>query len=573
MGRRIVKPGRHLTPNEAAKAAGLAVESADQRLEQYARWQETVAALGQVALVSTDLRELMAKTAAALADTLQIEFVEILEVSADGRSLVLRAGHGWENELIGRVKGQTGGQSQGGFTLLANEPVVVTDLRSEKRFAAPPLLLDHGVISGVTVAIGGRSRAYGVLGVFSTRRRDFGADDVHFLRTVANLLATAVHSYEADQAQRDGAARVSAIVNTLVDGIITIDERGSIESVNPAAETIFGYTNAELTGRNVNVLMPEPYHAEHDGYMQNYLRTGKKRIIGIGREVSGLRKDGSTFPMDLAVSELQVSGRRMFTGVVRDITDRRRMEREILEAGAGEQRRIGQDLHDGLCQQLAGIAFATEVLSKKLAARAAPEAGSISKIGEMIDQAITQARNLARGLQPVTLEATGLLAALNALAAGIEEIFHVSCMFSSEGPCLVYDNNVATHLYRIAQEAISNAIKHGKARTVIVDLVDSRREFTLTIKDDGVGLGTVDRNSAGMGLRTMDYRARVIGGTLRVQPGAKGGTTVTCTVYNKNAASGGRERLDHGQEEVGSATTKNPNPRRGRSSHRPRTTR
>jgi len=194
----------------------------------------------------------------------------------------------------------------------------------------------------MTVAIGGNPRSYGVLGVYSSIYRDFAADEVRFLRTVANVLAAAARGFEADQAQRDSAARVRAIVNTLVDGIITIDERGIIESLNPAAEQIFGYSAAEVTGRNVRVLMPQPYQDEHDGYLLNYLRTGTKRIIGIGREVSGLRKDGTIFPMDLAVSELEVSGRRMFTGVVRDITDRRRMEREILEAGADEQRRIGQ---------------------------------------------------------------------------------------------------------------------------------------------------------------------------------------------------------------------------------------
>ncbi|MCE9518048.1 MAG: PAS domain S-box protein, partial [Verrucomicrobia bacterium] len=421
---------------------------------------------------------------------------------------------------------------------------------------------EHKVVSGMTVAIGGRSRPFGVLGVHATSQRTFGADDIHFLRTISNLLATAIRGYEADQAQRDGAARVRAIVNTLVDGIITIDERGRVESINPSAEKIFGYASEEIIGRNVNVLMPEPYHEEHDQYLQNYLQTGKKRIIGIGREVSGLRKDGTIFPMDLAVGELQISGKRMFTGVVRDITDRRRMEREILESGADEQRRIGQDLHDGLCQHLAGIAFATEVVSQKLTARAAPEASSIGKIGEMIDQAITQARDLARGLQPVTLDANGLVDALKALADRVEQMFHVSCLVVFEGACLVYDNNIATHLYRIAQESISNAIKHGKAHTLVIELAIAGEDLSLTIKDDGVGLRNTLADAMGMGLRSMDYRARLIGGTLRILPGDRGGTTIICSVRNKEIYGKERKKLGNGKEKSSNAKRKEKNPRR-----------
>lgn len=124
-------------------------------------------------------------------------------------------------------------------------------------------------------------------------------------------------------------ARLRALINTAVDGIITIDERGTIDSLNPAALRIFGYTSEELVGQNVKVLMPNPYHDRHDQYLENYRRTGERRIIGIGREVQGRRKDGSVFPLDLAVSEVRIGGRRMFTGITRDITDRKQAERSL----------------------------------------------------------------------------------------------------------------------------------------------------------------------------------------------------------------------------------------------------
>ena len=137
-----------------------------------------------------------------------------------------------------------------------------------------------------------------------------------------------------DAARLSSEARTRAVLAAAVDAIITIDERGIIESANPASEKLFGYPAAELVGRNVNMLMPAPYQGEHDGYLRNYLTTGEKKIIGIGREVVRLRRDRSTFPMDLAVSEVELDGRRLFTGIVRDITERKRAEHALRDSEA-----------------------------------------------------------------------------------------------------------------------------------------------------------------------------------------------------------------------------------------------
>jgi PAS domain S-box-containing protein len=133
---------------------------------------------------------------------------------------------------------------------------------------------------------------------------------------------------ERRSAETESEVRLRAILDHAVDGIVTINDHGVIESLNPAALSLFGYEAEELVGMNVKLLMPEPYRSEHDGYLRNYRRTGERKIIGIGREVVGRRKDGSVFPLDLSVSEFTLGDRRLFTGIVRDITERKRVEEE-----------------------------------------------------------------------------------------------------------------------------------------------------------------------------------------------------------------------------------------------------
>src|SRR5262245_43067766 len=252
----------------------------------------------------------------------------------------------------------------------------------------------------------------------------------------------------------DSEERLRAILDTAVEGIITIDHRGIIESVNPAAGKIFGYHPSEIVGKNVNILMPSPYSEQHDEYIANYHRTGKARIIGIGREVSGRRKDGTVFPMDLSVSEIKLADRHLFTGFVRDITERKRLEKEILETSDREQRRIGQDLHDGLCQQLAGIELMSQVLEQNLAGKSKAAADRVGEIAAHVRDAISQTRALARGLSPVTLESEGLMAALHELAVTARKMFNVDCSFRCDPPVLLNDQTVASQLFRIAQEAV-----------------------------------------------------------------------------------------------------------------------
>jgi len=215
-------------------------------------------------------------------------------------------------------------------------------------------------------------------------------------------------------------------------------------------------------------------------------------------------------------------------GVGFDITERKGLEEAILEISSREQRRIAQDLHDGLGQHLTGIAFMSKVLEEKLSDQLLPEAVEAAKIVKMVNQAIDHTRQLARGLHPVAAEPLGLMSALKKWATEVEELFHIRCTFECEKPLRIHDANLATHLYRIAQEAVTNAIRHGKSQHILIALSGKSGTGTLIIRDDGEGFPKKPADPPGVGLSIMNYRADMVGGSVKVQPNEGRGITVTC---------------------------------------------
>ena len=203
-----------------------------------------------------------------------------------------------------------------------------------------------------------------------------------------------------------------------------------------------------------------------------------------------------------------------------------------MEIGERERRRIGRDLHDSLCQHLTGTALAGQVLGEKLAARSVPEAADAGKVVELVEEGIALARQLARGLYPVEMDAEGLMSAFQELATTTASLFKISCEFRCHPPVLIHDAAAATHLYHIAREAVRNAIGHGKARRVTINLASAGDRVELTVADDGVGLPEGFRRSQGLGIRIMAHRAAMIGGGFDIRPGPDGGTVVTCSFPN-----------------------------------------
>jgi signal transduction histidine kinase/chemotaxis methyl-accepting protein methylase len=216
-----------------------------------------------------------------------------------------------------------------------------------------------------------------------------------------------------------------------------------------------------------------------------------------------------------------------------EIAERRALERQLLEVATAEQRRIGQDLHDGLGQELTGLSLMAQSLLEVLPQRGSPEAKIAARVADGLKRTVKRVRILSRGLVPVEVGAAGLMAALSDLAARACELQDVQCTFDCAVPALVEDNITATHLYHIAQEAVTNALKHGQVRHIQIGLQCDEHALTLTVADDGIGLPEVPQHSGGLGLRIMRYRAGLINAVLEIGRADGRGTLVRCTLHKE----------------------------------------
>jgi PAS domain S-box-containing protein len=320
---------------------------------------------------------------------------------------------------------------------------------------------------------------------------------------------------------------LSAILDIVGALIVVLDPAGRIVRFNRTCEQTTGYSFDEVQGRYVwdLFLMPE----EVDSF-KKILEQPTSERLSRDCQTYWLTRDGKsrliTWSSRILAGKDGASSHVIVTGI--DVTERQRLERAILEVSEREQRRIGQDLHDGLGQHLTGIAFMSKVLEGKLSESSLDESRDAAKIVALVNDAINKTRELSRGLLPVVSDALGLMSALTRYAEETQDLFRISCRFECVAPVAVCDVNVATHLYHIAREAVNNAIKHGKPGRVVIDLSAENELGTLSVQDDGRGFEPSSENQAGMGLNIMNYRANMIGGSLAVRKNFTRGTTVSC---------------------------------------------
>ena len=321
---------------------------------------------------------------------------------------------------------------------------------------------------------------------------------------------------------------VSTILDTVGALVAVLDDQGHIVRFNRACEISTGCTLEEVQGKPIWDFFESPEEAmsaqrmieqlgadllPHDFQSHWVTRHGNSRLIAWS---------SSRLPQSEGMPTYIIA-----TGI--DITEREQLEKALLNISAREQRRIGQDLHDGLGQHLTGIAFMAKVHEEKLAEQNLRDATDAAKIVRLVNEAVHKTRELARGLLPVMSDAQGLMSALQLWSQEVEDIFGISCKFECEPRVLIHDEIVATHLYHIAQEAVNNATKHGHAKKIRLRLLAQNGSGTLMIIDDGSGIPEDRQYSQGMGLHIMNYRAGMIGGRLEVTRNETGGTTVSCT--------------------------------------------
>jgi PAS domain S-box-containing protein len=368
--------------------------------------------------------------------------------------------------------------------------------------------------------------------LYAPRAGFFDKDEIKLLTQVSDDISFALSAIDAvaerqraEQELRQSEQELTDFFSESPLGLLWVGPEGNILRANQAELELLGRTSDEVLGRQI-----ADFHVESEVALDVLERLARKETIqnhrARVRDKSGTVKHVLIDANGLWEKDKLVHSRWF----IRDATHRVELEREILTISEREQRRLGHDLHDDLCQQLAGIQFLSESLAHELMAKSSAEAPQAKEIAQSVQHAMTQTRDLARGLSPVGMEAEGLMEGLGQLAARTSKLFRLNCHFHCPLPVLVPDHAVAIHLYRIAQEAVGNAVKHAKADRIELALAAAGTSVRLGVSDDGIGIPRKLPRREGMGLRIMHYRAGVIGGSLLIQHRLDGGTGVVCTV-------------------------------------------
>lgn len=387
--------------------------------------------------------------------------------------------------------------------------------------------------------------ASGAAGDFTVRMRNPGKskDEIGILKSYFNTFMETLEKYskslqqeindriKVEAALRESEERYRSFMEAVPDPVIVYDIDGKATYLNPAFTKVFGWTQEDCLGKRTDFYVPEENWPETYEMVEK-IRSGET-FSGI--ETQRYTKERELIQVSISGAAYRTSGDQLSGNVtiLRDVTEAKRLEKEIIEIGDKERQSIGQDLHDDLCPHLIGIESKCKAMEIKLAEKNHEEARRASMIKRFISEAIEKTRRLSRGLCPVHLVAHGLDSSLRELAMNVEQLTGVRCTFHVEETISIHDNIIATHLFQIAQESVNNAVKHSDAQTIFITLLRRGDKILLTISDDGKGFSQ-KQESRGMGLRIMRFRANIIGAKILIKNRGESGTIVQVSISDES---------------------------------------
>jgi len=507
--------------------------------------QAVVAELGLRALASTDSSTLMDDAVVLVAQTLGVEYAKVLELLPDGKALLLRAGVGWKEGTMGHTTVGMQTDSQAGYTLLSDEPVIVEDLRQEARFTGSPLLHDHGVVSGISVIIRGQNRPFGVLGAYTTRRGTFTRDNVYFLQAVANVLATAIVRKRAEEEMYRRVEHLAALnklagivatsldLNAMLNAVLAIlhstmgydvvgiffwngQEQRQVPKYiqGAAAEVLDTFLRATQSGGfwKQAVQLHTPVFLENmqdDPHVDSLIRrtdyhagailplTRGSRLLGLLALVRGTptiwQQDECSLLITVADQvAMAMEKARLWEELQQKEGLRGRLLEQVIHAQEEERKRVARELHDDVCQSLTGLIMALGAVQASLTQSAGRARRILDDTTLLANNTLAGVRRMIADLRPRVLDDLGLVPALHRLAHDLRERAGVAVNIDAAAVPDRLPPLVETVLFRIAQEALTNVRKHAHAQRTTITLIVDRGRVILLVNDDGVGFPGIE---------------------------------------------------------------------------------
>ncbi len=350
----------------------------------------------------------------------------------------------------------------------------------------------------------------------------------------------------AEQQQSRLAARLSGLIDSAMDGIITLDQKQDIILYNRAAEKIFGWPSAEVMGRSLDVLLPQRYRQGHFEHIRRFATLGvTSRRMGDGTVIYGLRRSGEEFPMEASISQLDVPEGKLFTVILRDVSERVRAQQDLAafatEASAireQEKSRVARELHDELAQSLTALKMDTIWVRENLGADGPATDRKLGEMLSMLDASVAATRRIAADLRPLVLDDLGLMPAIEWLVQNFMQRTGMVCELEADEELELHEP-YATAVFRIVQESLVNVAKHSRASRVRVALELAGPEMLLSVRDDGVGFSLAGgRKPNSLGLAGLRERAQLLKGTISVHSEPGRGTTIEARIPVSDAGAG-----------------------------------